>query len=148
MLGVEIDFVVTDSLKALELYEGIFEVERIEVTSFPQGQNEAVFSIYGTRFHMLDENPDFQLVAPKPGDPKSTWFNVTVPDIKKVHGRALAAGCSEIQGITEVKEFGVSNSIFLDPFGHVWMLHQVFREVSFEKRNRIFEEKLREADSL
>ena len=32
MTGVEIDMVVTDSLKALELYEKIFEVKRIEVT--------------------------------------------------------------------------------------------------------------------
>lgn len=43
MTGVEIDFIVTDSLAALDLYERIFEVERIEVTSFPKGQNEAVF---------------------------------------------------------------------------------------------------------
>ena len=32
MTGVEIDMVVTDSLKALELYEKIYEVERVEVT--------------------------------------------------------------------------------------------------------------------
>lgn len=43
MLGVEIDMVVKDSLKALELYEKIFEIERIEVTNFPRGQNEVIF---------------------------------------------------------------------------------------------------------
>jgi ABC-type Fe3+/spermidine/putrescine transport system ATPase subunit len=31
MTGVEIDFVVTDSLKALDLYERIVSVQRIEV---------------------------------------------------------------------------------------------------------------------
>ena len=59
MVGVEIDMVVTDSLKALELYEKVFDIERLEVTDFPKGENEAVFSLYGVRFHMLDENPNF-----------------------------------------------------------------------------------------
>ncbi len=62
---------VTDSLKALELYEKIFEVERIEVTDFPKGENKVVFSLYGVRFHMLDENLQFQMIAPKPSDPKT-----------------------------------------------------------------------------
>ena len=65
MTRAEIDIVIEDSLKALELYEKIFEVEKIEASNFPKGQNEAVFTIYGMRIHMLDENPEFQLVAPK-----------------------------------------------------------------------------------
>lgn len=36
MVGVEIDLVVTDSLKALELYEKIFEIERVEVSNFSE----------------------------------------------------------------------------------------------------------------
>ena len=42
MVGVEIDFVVTDSLKALELYEKIFDIERVEVSNLPKGENEVV----------------------------------------------------------------------------------------------------------
>lgn len=45
LVGVEIDMVVTDSLKALELYEKIFEIERVEVSNFPQGENEVVFTL-------------------------------------------------------------------------------------------------------
>ena len=78
MVGVEIDFVVKDCLKALELYEQIFPVERIEVTNFERGLNEVVFSLYGVRFHMLDENPEYQLIAPKPDDPKTMWLNILV----------------------------------------------------------------------
>jgi len=37
MVGVEIDMIVTDSLKALDLYENIFEIERIEVSNLPKG---------------------------------------------------------------------------------------------------------------
>lgn len=140
MKGVEFDFVVTDSLKALALYEKIFEVERIEVTDFPAGQNEAVFSIYGVRFHMLDENPEFQMVAPKPGDPKPFWFNVMVPDIGEVHQKAMDAGCTEIQPVTKMEAYGVSNSVFTDAFGYMWMLHELHEVVSFEDRVKMHEQ--------
>jgi len=138
--GVEVDFVVKDSLAALELYESIFDVERIEVTSFQRGHNEVIFSIYGTRFHMLDENEKFQLIAPKADALQSVWFNVVVPDIGASHDKAIKAGCTEIQAVTEIPDFGVSNSIFTDSFGYMWMLHQIRREVSFEERLNMFEE--------
>jgi len=141
MIGVEIDFVISDSLKALELYKKIFEVEPVEVTNFQKGLNEAVFNLYGVRFHMLDENPEYGLVAPTADKPNTIWFNILVPDIKETYKRALDNGCTEVQGITEMEEFGVSNAIFVDPFGYMWMLHQVHREVSFEERIKIFKEK-------
>jgi len=63
MVGVEVNMVVSDSLKALEVYENIFDIERVEVSNFPQGENEVIFTLYGVRFHMLDENPEFMLKA-------------------------------------------------------------------------------------
>lgn len=134
MVGVEIDMVVKDCLTALPLYESIFEVERIEATAFEIGSNEAVFTIYGTRFHMLDENPDYGLVAPREGEAKPMWLNVLVPDIRKTYAKAMDAGCAEIQPVTEMPEMGGINAMFTDPFGYVWMLHEILREVSFEDR--------------
>jgi len=141
MIGVEIDLVVPDSLKALELYQKIFEMDPIEVTDFPTGENEVIFSLYGVRFHMLDENPQFEMIAPKPGDPKPIWFNIMVPDIDETFSKALSEGCKEVQPVTEMKEMGVSNAIFIDPFGYLWMLHQVHKEVSFEERKKIWNER-------
>lgn len=140
MGGVEIDLVVTDSLKALELYEKIFEVETIEVSNFPKGENEAVFRLYGVNFHMMDENPTFELKAPSPNDPRTIWFNIHVPDIKETYSKAMEAGCTRIQEIVELPDYGVSNAIFLDPFGYQWMLHQEDKEVSHEERLRLWEE--------
>lgn len=141
MTGVEIDMIVTDSRKALELYEKIFDIERVEVTDFPKGENEVIFSLYGVRFHMLDENPEFELIAPKPDNPQTIWFNIMVPDIRETFSKAMNTGCTELQPVTELTDFGVSNAIFNDPFGYQWMLHQMHKEVSFEERMRIFEEK-------
>ncbi len=142
MIGVEIDMVTTDCLKALELYEKIFDIKRVEVTNFPKGQNEVVFTLYDVRFHMLDENPNFGLNAPGPDGNKSVWFNIMVPDIKGTFSKAITAGCTEIQPVTELPDFGVSNAIFRDSFGYVWMLHQMHKVMSFEERMRIFEEKM------
>ncbi|ELB61268.1 hypothetical protein OKS_03059 [Enterococcus faecium EnGen0047] len=42
--GTEIDFVLNDSLKALKLYQTIFdEIELIEATEYPRGNNEVIF---------------------------------------------------------------------------------------------------------
>lgn len=141
MVGVEIDFVVKDCLKALELYEKIFEIERVEVSDLPQGENEAVFTMYGTRFHMLDENPKFMLHAPKPDHPITLWFNVLVEDINETYSKAMESGCQEIQPVTDMMDYGVSNAIFLDPYGYQWMLHQIHKEVSHEERIKLWEEK-------
>ncbi|KHF39274.1 VOC family protein [Halalkalibacter okhensis] len=141
MVGVEIDIVVKDSLKALELYEDLFDIKRVEVSNFPRGENEVVFTLYGVHFHMLDENPDFHLIAPKPDDPKTSWVNVTVPDIKETYAKAMDLGCTEVQPVTELSDHGVSNAIFMDPFGYIWMLHQVHKEVSHEERIQLWEEK-------
>lgn len=140
MVGVEIDMIVKDSLKALELYEKIFEVERIEVTDFPKGENEVIFSLYGVHIHMLDENPQFELIAPSTDKPQTIWFNITVPNIKETFSKAMDSGCKELQGVTELADYGVSNAIFSDPFGYQWMLHQVHKEVSFEERMQLWEE--------
>ena len=139
MTGAEIDFVVADSLKALELYERIFEVERVEVSNFPKGENEVVFNLYGMFFHMLDENEKFGLKAPTPGETQPVWFNIIVPDINATFAKAAEAGCTPLQQVTEMPDYGVSNAFFSDPFGYLWMLHQVHRDVSHEERLKLWE---------
>lgn len=138
--GTEIDFVVKSSLKALELYKEIFDIEVVEATAYPEGSNEAVFTLYNTRFHMLDANPDYGLKAPDSEHPNTIWFNISVEDIEQTHQTALANGCSEIQPITEMMDGAVRNSLFVDPYGYMWMLHQIYKNLSFEERIAILEE--------
>lgn len=96
--------------------------------------NEAVFTIYGVRFHLPNENPEYFLFAPKEDTQKSMWINVLVPDIQACFEKAKAQGCTVIQPVTEMKEMGVSNAVFSDKFGYIWMIHQIHRVVSFEER--------------
>ena len=69
------------------------------------------------------------------------WFNIMVPDVEKTFEKAVKEGCTQVQPVTEMKEMGMSNAIFVDPFGYLWMLHQVHKEVSFEERKKIWEER-------
>lgn len=147
MVGVEIDLVVSDSRAALELYECIFAVEGVEVTDLPPGYNEAVFTLYGVRFHLLDENREYQLLAPGAEGVRSLWFNVTVTDIEETLAKALAAGCTKVQDVTYLPDFGVSNASFFDPFGYHWLLHQIHRNVSVEERMQHWEQQLRQDES-
>jgi len=71
------------------------------------------------------------------------WLNVLVQDIKATFEKAIESGFDQVQPITEMQEMGVSNAVLTDPFGYVWMLHQIHREVSFEERTKIWDEKLR-----
>lgn len=142
MTGVEINFVVSDARAALTLYEEVFGASRVEVTRFDPGLNEAVFTLYGTRFHMLDANPDYGLLAPEPGRPSPIWINLMVPDLRITFDKALKNGFTALQPINHMPDMGVSNAAVLDPFGHQWLLHQVHRVVSFEEREQMFKDML------
>lgn len=121
---VEIVLVVPDSLEALNLYEKIFDIERIDATNFSKGENEAIFAIGDVVFHLLDENPEYRLISPKLDAPKTSWVNVVVEDIHIKHVMAIELGCKEMLPVTESRDVGMYNSVFMDPFGYVWMLHQ------------------------
>lgn len=142
MVGVEVNMVVKDSLAAYELYRTIFDIELVEKSDFPVGSNEVVFTLYGVRFHMLDENPDYHLFAPKAGQSQSIWYNVLVEDINETFSKALGSGCQVIQEVTTMEAMGVSNAVFRDPFGFVWLLHQIHRVVSHEERIKHFQDQL------
>jgi len=90
---------------------------------------------------MLDENPEFGLKAPNPDYSNTIWFNISVPDIKETFSKAISIGSTEMQPVTELSDYGVSNAIFTDPFGYVWMLHQIHKVVSHEERIRLWKEK-------
>lgn len=92
---------------------------------------------------MPDENPEYLLIAPKSDTPKSIWFNVVVTDIRAIYAKAISAGFSEIQFVTEMPEMGINSAVFSEPFGYVWMLRQVYRDVSFEECSRIIEKNMK-----
>ncbi|MEY8001754.1 hypothetical protein AB8U03_16425 [Clostridium sp. Mt-5] len=70
---------------------------------------------------MLDENPKFGLKAPDTDKPNTIWFNISVLDIKETFSKAINAGRTEVQSVTEMPDYGVPNATFSDAFGYLWM---------------------------
>ena len=140
MIGLEIDMVVQDSLSAFDLYKRVFDAKEIEITALPKGQNEAVFFMFDTRFHLLDESPEYGLYAPKDAKSQSMWCNLLIEDIVDTFQKAEDAGFRVIQPVTHIEAFGVKNAVIVDPFGYVWMLHQIVNEVSFEERMQLIKD--------
>ena len=131
---VEIDFIVEDSAKAFELYQTIFDVKKIEGNDFVKGQNAVVFDLYGTRFHMLDANPDYGMIAPSNDHTNSIWFNITVPDINTTFEKAIENECVVIQEIMDMPNMKAKTGMFKDEFGYIWQLHEVYGDVTYEER--------------
>ena len=136
MRDVEIDIVVPSSIEALALYKQIFDIEIDRETKFDSESKEVFFKMYGVCFHLLDEDPEQSLFAPKKADSKPIWINVTVPNIEEVYTRAMDAESIEVQGITLLEAFGLRNAVFMDRLGYKWMLHQKNREVCFEDKSK------------
>lgn len=95
---------------------------------------------------MLDENETFGLKAPDPEHPNTIQFNVLVPDTKETFKKEMDEGCKVMQPLTELPDYGVSNAIFTDRFGYVWMLHQMHKEVSLEDRLELWEKEKEKSD--
>lgn len=131
MQSTEIDFIVKDTMVALAFYERVFEVERIEVGDFVVGQNSVIISIHGVHFQMLAPTPDSYIPI---------WFNITVTDIVETLQKAVDAGAVVIQAVQHMPKMGIKNAMFKDPFGYMWLLHQVLEVVDYETRAQLLEQ--------
>lgn len=142
IIGVEIDMVVENSLKAFNTYEKVFDAEKIESTDYEKGLNEVIFTIAQNRFHLIDENKEYDLVAPTKDTPTTQWFNIITEDIEETYNKAKEEKFKIIQPITEIKEIGAKNTILTDPYGYQWMIHQITEKVSYEKIKKEMEKQL------
>ena len=121
--AVEFDFIVDNIKQTKEVYQAIFGIKIIEETDFPVGSNELVFNLAGTRFHLLDANPDYNLQAPDPEEEFPFWFNVSITDINDIWEKAMAADCHALVEPTESEISGSITAMFRDPDGYTWMLN-------------------------
>lgn len=141
MKTAELDFIVPNSLEAVTLYQSVFEVTNVEATQYEKGLNEVRFSLHGLKMHILDENPDYEMYAPKKDQLFPIWVNVTVSDINETLKRADTSGFSLLQPLTDIPEFGVKNAVIKDPYGYQWMLHEVYETKTTEELNKAMDEK-------
>lgn len=141
MHKAELDFIVPNSLEAITVYQSVFEVSDIEPTDYEKGLNEVRFKLQEMQMHILDENPDYNMYAPKQDVTFPIWVTLTVSDIKETLQKAVDNGFSLVQPLTDIPEFGVKNAVIKDPFGYQWMLHEVYGSKTTEELNQAMEKK-------
>jgi PhnB protein len=102
--------------QALEFYAAAFGA----VVDYKVGDTEIVaqMSIGDAAFWVSDEAPDFDNISPETLGGSTARLLLLVEDPDAVMASALAAGATEVWGVTE--EYGWRLGRVRDPFGHHW----------------------------
>ncbi|GAB5494129.1 MAG: hypothetical protein Phog2KO_43440 [Phototrophicaceae bacterium] len=123
-MKTEINMVVPNAKEAADFYENLFGAEILSKTDLDQGSNETKMVVGGTPYRILDENKAFGMIAPAEGVPSSMWVNLFVDDINKQVKIAEDAGCAIFSPVTEFPEQNAINAVFMDIYGHMWIINQ------------------------
>ena len=109
---------VRHSAAAVEFYKAAFGASEVFRLEDPGGGVVSRLSIAGSEFWLSDESPENGNFSPETLGGATARLILTVADPEAVFARALAAGASEVQPVTE--EYGWRVGRMIDPFGHSW----------------------------
>ena len=133
-----LNLVVTNALAALEFYEKVFEGERGEIYEFTnrQQENEANIKLGNVKLRLLDANPIYECYPPKAGEASPMWMQLMVADVDKTLKLAEFYGATDVQAPSE--SMGLRHAQFTDPFGYIWTINCVLKEISFQERYKAY----------
>jgi PhnB protein len=109
---------VRHSAAAVEFYKAAFGAVEVFRLEDPGGGVVSRLSIAGSEFWLSDESLEHGNYSPETLNGATTRLILTVADPDAAFARALQAGASEIQPVTE--EYGWRVGRMVDPFGHSW----------------------------
>ena len=126
---------VDNAAEAIRFYERAFGAT--EIMRLPMGDKIAHAEIrIGDSFVMLsDEWPDFGKLGPKSRGGATSSLMVYVEDVDASYARALDAGATAEQPLTD-QFWGDRSGSVVDPFGHSWMLATHVEDVPPEEMGR------------
>jgi PhnB protein len=127
--------IVDAAAEAIRFYERAFGAE--EIMRLPMGDKIGHAEIrIGDSFVMLsDEWPDYGKLGPKARGGATSSLMVYVEDVDASYARALDAGASAEQPLTD-QFWGDRSGSVTDPFGHSWMLATHVEDVAPEEMGR------------
>lgn len=83
----------------------------------------AELEIDGAIFHLHETMRWFDTLEPVSAKGITTVIGLFVDDVHKVFNRAIAAGATEVNPITD-HDYGYRQGMFKDPFGHYWQIQK------------------------
>ncbi len=130
---------------AMAFYAKAFGATEVMRTTFPDGRiMHAEMEIGGARIMMTDANPDWGCASPKQLGGSAGSVYVYLEDVDTVFARAIAAGATETQPVTDMF-WGDRMGGLTDPFGHKWGLATHVENVAPEdmaRRQQAFMEEM------
>ena len=111
---------------AIEFYSRAFGAYELDRLIHPDGYIVHAEIVIDGHLLMLSD-PDSPIFADPRKGGTSVSLHLFVVDAKAVQDRAIAEGCKEIQPVTR-KDYGATNGVIQDPFGHVWSILSDFTE--------------------
>ena len=104
---------------AVEFYKTAFGATELLRFESPDGEVVAHLAVSGSDFWVADESPEHKNFSPESLGGGSVRMVMVVRDPDAVFGRAVAAGATVVQPMTD-QPYGWRVGRVVDPFGHHW----------------------------
>ncbi len=134
--GLSPHLTVDDAAAAIDFYVTAFGAE--EIGRFPGRDGRLIHAAVRINGHTVMLNDDFpEMCDGKSATPTAlggtpVTIHLTVPDVDASFQRALDAGATVVQHLTD-EFWGDRYGVVADPFGHRWSMGQPQRQVSYEE---------------
>ena len=122
--------------RAIAFYQAVFDAQEIDRYTTPEGTIvQASVSIFGSIVALAEAAPDWGLHAPDDlgGSPVLLMLNCEDPD--EVAAKATENGGTVVIPICD-QFYGHRTGRIRDPFGHLWILWRLIKEMTPEEIQR------------
>jgi PhnB protein len=113
--------IAAGAAEAIDFYTSVLGAsQRGDRMTTPDGKvGHAELTLGDSLIMLADESPDWGAIGPSKGVATGTTIHVYVDDVDDVFAKALAAGATEVQPVTN-QFYGDRSGQFEDRWGHRW----------------------------
>jgi PhnB protein len=126
--------IVAGAAEAIDFYESVLgAAQRGERMTTPDGKvGHAELTLGDSLIMIADESHDWGAIGPVKGQATGVTIHVYVEDVDKAFAKAIDAGATEIQPVTD-QFYGDRSGQFEDPWGHRWNIASHVEDVPPEE---------------
>ena len=128
--------IISGAGDAIEFYTKVFGATEVMRFAQPDGKvGHAEIQIGDAKVMLADESPEQGYRSPKSIGGSGSGVMLYLADVDGVFARAVAAGCTVHQPVTD-QFYGDRSGAVVDPFGHMWTIATHIEDVSEEEMQR------------
>jgi len=128
--------IVQNGAKAIAFYRAVFGAREVERYATPTGQIvHAALDLDGATISLADAAPDWQNLSPDQLSGSPVILQLRCDDPDAVCAAAVKHGAEVIFPVAD-HFYGYREGRIRDPFGHLWILSKLIREMTPEEIQR------------